>query len=219
MPRRVLALACVVAAVGSACSHGRSASHEPVVTTPSSTQSASAARRTQLLKIGTLDVQNAGRKATLSGTTSRAVMRTAQKYVDSAILTPLETGKLGRDYPKLFTAGVRPAATGADLRVLTELGVGKTTTIGETATPVAMSALIDGLGLPVYVATSFHVKVTTTTAGRVVVIDRAVELTFEPVARSWLIVAYRTTVKRTAPVRTPRRTTTTTRSRPRPTRG
>jgi hypothetical protein len=178
------------------------------------------ARSTRLLTIGSTDVQRAGTKGNLSDAVRRAVLATAQEYVDSAILAPLETGKLGRGYPALFAAGIRPAATGSDQPVLTDLSVGKTRTLNEQSTPVAVSALVDPFGTLVYVATKFAVKVQATKANGTITIDRAVELTLEPVGRTWLVVAYRVTATRTAPMHkttttAPRHTTTTTRSRAR----
>ena len=59
-----------------------------------------------------------------------------------------------------------------------------------------MSALVDPLGTLLYVATKFAVKVQATKANGTFTIDRAVELTLEPVGRTWLVVAYRVTVTR-----------------------
>ena len=141
------------------------------------------------------------------------MIATAQRYLDTAILAPLETGKLGRGYSTVFASGIRPAALGPDLHALTEIEVGKTKTFTESTTPVALSALFDPSGKLLYAATTFHVKTTATKASGAFVVDRAVELTLEPVDAAWLITAYRTTVKRTTPRPVPRATTTTVRKR------
>src|SRR5258707_765857 len=102
---RAVSLGCAASVLLAACSHDGSSKATSASSPPSSTQSATAARRTRLLKIGTVDVQTTGKKAAISPTTRRAVLRTAQKYVDSAILEPLETGRLGRNYPTVFAPG------------------------------------------------------------------------------------------------------------------
>jgi hypothetical protein len=216
--RHVAVLASVLAAFGAGCSHGSKHNSTPSSPASTSKESVSVSRSTRLLTIGSTDVQRAGTKGTLTAATRRAVLGTAQEYVDSAILAPLETGKLGRGYPTLFAAGIRPAATGSDQPVLTDLSVGKTTALNEQSTPVAVSALIDPSGTLVYVATKFAVKVQATKANGTITIDRAVELTLEPVGKTWLVVAYRVAATRTAPAHkatttTPRHTTTTTRRR------
>ncbi|MDQ1456281.1 MAG: hypothetical protein QOH28_1901 [Actinomycetota bacterium] len=218
--RDTAALASVVVALGAGCSNGggRESTQSASSSAPTSKQSVSVSRSTRLLTIGSTDIQRAGTRGTVSDAVRRAALATAQRYVDSAILAPLETGKLGHDYSTVFAAGIRAAAVGADEPVLTDLSVGKTTTLNEQSTPVAVSALVDAFGTVVYVATKFAVKVQATTAKGTITIDRAVELTFEPVGRSWLVVAYRVTAARTAPTRkapttTPRHTTTTTKRR------
>jgi len=218
--RHTAALASVVVAFGAGCSHGgkQKSTQSAASSPPTPRQSVSVSRSTRLLTIGSIDVQRAGTRGSLSDGVRRAVLATAQEYVDSAILAPLQTGKLGHDYPTVFAAGIRPAATGSDQPVLTDLSVGKTTTLNEQSTPVAVSALVDAFGTLVYVATKFAVKVQATKTNGTFTIDRIVELTLEPVGRTWLVVAYRVTATRTAPTpktttTTPRQTTTTTRRR------
>ena len=221
--RGTAALASVFVALGASCSHGggHASTQSTSFSVLTSRQSVSVSRSTRLLTIGSTDIQRAGTRGSLSDAVQRAVLATAQEYVDSAILAPLETGKLGQDYPTVFAAGIRPAATGSDEPVLTDVSVGKTTTLNEQSTPVAVSALVDAFGTLVYVATKFAVKVQATNANGTLTIDRTVELTLEPVGKTWLVVAYRVTATRTAPTRkpattTPRHTTTTTRRPARP---
>jgi len=188
------------------CSHGRS----PAASSPpsTSTQSDSAARSTHLLTIGKIDIESAGRANRLDPTTQRAVLATAQRYVNSAILTPLETGQLGPEYPQVFAGSIRPAAIGIDRSRLTDLAVGKTTTFTETSTPVTLSALMDQSGALLYAATDFKVIVNATTRTGQITSTRGVELTLERDAGRWFVVAYRITVKRTAPVAKPTPPTT-----------
>jgi len=221
----VVVLAVIVGLVGGCSGGGK---HSRTATSPSSSTSsasASAARNSHLLTIGSVHVQAAGRPVTLSRATQRAVLAIAQNYVDTAIMTPLEIGKLGREYASLFVPGIRPAVIGPDEPALTELAVGRTTTLSEQSSPVAISALADTSGALLYVATTFNVDVHATKPGGETTIDRRVELTFEPVGHGWSIVAYRVQVTRHAPApaapkrpsphatttRPPHRRTTTTR--------
>jgi hypothetical protein len=132
--------------------------------------------------------------------TRRAVLAGAQRYVDRAILAPLETGKAGRGYPALFVDGLRPAATGVDRNILTDLTVGNTATLVERVSPVALSGLADARGSLLYLATKFSVTVEVTNAGGPMTINRDVELTFAPVGRAWLVTAYRVNMTRIRPV-------------------
>ena len=216
----LLVLATAVVAFGAGCSSGGKGSAPSTRSNPAPTskQSVSAARSARLLTIGSTDVERAGSKGTLSAGVRRAVLGLAQEYLNSAILAPLETGKLGAGYPTVFAPGIRAAATGADEPVLTDLSVGKTTGLNEQATPVAVSALVDSAGTLVYAATKFAVKIQATKANGTITIDRSVELTMEPLDKTWVVVAYRVNATRTAPAHkttttAPRRTTTSTRPR------
>lgn len=171
-----------------------------------STESGSATRRTQVLKIGSTTLQRVGTRGRITPETQRAVLASAQRYVDRAILAPLETGKPGRGYPALFVAGLRPAATGADKRVLTDLAVGPTTAFVEKPSRVALTGLADQSGALLYLATKFSVQVQASTPGGPMTINRSVELTYERVRRTWLVTAYRVKVTRRRPA--PARATT-----------
>jgi len=209
---RTLVATCAGVALLAACSHGGTS---PTQSAPASSDvSASAARATHVLTIGSVDVQRAGDKGAVSLANRREVLATAQRYVDNAIVAPLVTGKLGRGYPGVFAAGIRPAATGPDVGTLTDLAVGKTATLSETSTPVALSALADGSGTLLYLSAKFSVAVHATRSGGSLTISRNVELTFERVGSAWLVTAYRVGVKRSAPARTP--TTPKRRARPTP---
>ncbi len=213
----------MLVAIGGACSHGSSGAKPAASSPPTVSQSQSAARVTRILRIGSVNVQHAGSKATVSAAVRRAVLATAQRYLNNAVLAPLETGKLGAGYAGTFSGAIQAAALGPDRAALTELQVGKTTTLSEQATPVAFSALVDGSGALLYAATRFTVTIHATRATGAITIVRVVELTMEPVASGFPVVAYRTSVKRstpkpvsttTAPRATrPLRTTTTVRTR------
>ena len=207
-----------------ACSHSGGSKGVPSTPPATSLQSGAAARTTQRLRIGSVDIERAGDKGALDPATRRDVLATAQRYVDTAILAPLETGALGKGYAALFVPGVRPAATGADRPSLTDLGIGTTSSLNESSTPVALSGLADGSGALLFVATRFNLKITATRAGHALTITRSTELTFERIGSHWLITAYRVKVTRSGPPRPkpsakprpkPKPKTTTTR-RPKP---
>ena len=67
------------------------------------------------LELGDVDVQSAGPPANDQQGGAAVGARRDAAYVDDAILAPLEDGKVGRDYAKVFDAAVanvrRPAGT------------------------------------------------------------------------------------------------------------
>ena len=215
--------ALVFGALLAACSHGGSSKTEPTTTTPQKSVTGTVARSTHALTIGKVNIERAGNGGGIRIATRKAVLAVAQRYVDTAILAPLETGKLGRGYAALFAPGIRPAVTGPDQGVLTDLSVGKTTSLKQTSTPVVLSGLLDGFGTPLFLATNFNVNVQATKPGGAITTSRTVELTFEPIGHSWLITAYRATARRAVPSKAvpkkpttpkkPKRTTPTTRKR------
>ncbi len=115
------------------------------------------------------------------------------------MLAPLATGRVSDDYPSIFAPGIRPAATGADRATLTDTAVGRTTTLAEASSPLALSALADPSGALVYVSANFEVTVRATKTNGTIDIDRHIELTMQRIGANWFVVAYRVTVKRTAP--------------------
>ena len=175
--------------------------------TPSSARRGAAARVTHLLTFGSSRVFRAGTLGSVDRPTRRAVLAGAQRYVDRAVLAPLETGNVARGYAALFAPGVRAAAIGPDAGALTDRVIGVTTTLNEESTPVTLSALLDKSGALLYLATRFNVKVKATRPSGQIVINRSVELTYERVGAGWLVAAYRVKVTRSAPARAVRRST------------
>ena len=195
--RRLTACLLLLAVLASACSGGHKKQTPPA---EQSTESGSATRRTRVLAVGSVVLQRGGSRGRITRETQRAVLASAQRYVDRAILAPLETGRAGRGYPALFVPGLRPAATGVDTRVLTDLAVGSTATFVEKPSPVALTGLADESGALLYLATTFSVNVEATTGAGPIAINRTVELTYERVGRAWLVTAYRVKVTRTKPL-------------------
>jgi hypothetical protein len=150
------------------------------------------------LQLGTIHVQSAGPKAPLPSQLRRLVVASAQHYIDSAILAPLEGGKLGFDYAKDFDGLVKPAATSEDRLALTEAGTGLVSgPLRATASHVRLDGLGDPTGKMVLVAASFSMKIEGSTPTGPLTIARATELTFANEFGKWVVTAYNVGVTRT----------------------
>jgi hypothetical protein len=147
--------------------------------------------KTSVLKVGKVDVESAGPSVQIDTATGRAVLAAAQKYIDNAVFAPLKVGTIGAGYGALFDPGVKAAALGADRTALTDLDVGKTTSLTTKATPVELSALVGSLGDLMYIATDFDLTVNGAAAGGKFTMTRHVELAFAPRGKAWLVTAYR----------------------------
>jgi len=186
--------ALVLAACGGGSRHSAT---DPTVTTPKVL-----AVKTSILRIGSVDVESAGPQEQIPTAVGKAVLTSAQAYIDNAMFSPLQNGTIGVHYPYLFDSGVKPAATGADEGALTDLGVGKVEKLSTTATPVALSALVGNLGDFMYVATNFDVVVKGNVDAGPLTITHHVELTFAPQGKAWLVTAYRVQTVRKLPTTT-----------------
>ena len=150
------------------------------------------------LQLGTIHMQSAGPRALLPSQLRRLVVRSAQAYVDSAILAPLENGKLGFDYAKDFDALVKPAATSIDRLALTEAGTGLVSgPLHATASHVRLDGLGDPDGKVLLVAASFSMRIEGSTPTGPLTIARATELTFAKEFGKWVVTAYNVGVSRT----------------------
>lgn len=150
------------------------------------------------LQLGTIHVQSAGPRASLPSQLRRLVVASAQAYVDSAILAPLEGGKLGFDYAKDFDPLVKPDATSTDRLALTEAGTGLVSgPLHATASHVRLDGLGDPTGKILLVAASFSMKVEGSTPTGPLTIARATELTFAQEFGKWVVTAYNVGVTRT----------------------
>ena len=183
----------------SACSSGGSKTQATTATT----RPPVLAVKTSVLKIGSVDVESAGPpNVQIDTATGKAVLGVAQGYINDAVFAPLKTGKVGAGYGALFDTGVKAAATGADEAVLTDLDVGRVTSLSTRATPVRLSALAGPLGQLMYIATDFQLTLKATTAAGPSTMTHIVELTFAqpaPTTKTWLVTAYRvTTVRKSA---------------------
>jgi hypothetical protein len=162
-----------------------------------------------VLKAGHTDVESYGPDTKISKAVQATMLAGAQKFVDTAITVPLQTGKVAETYGAQFDSTIRPAAVGADVNVLSDAAVGKASRFTERASPVDITALAGNAGKFVYYATTFKVNYSARTRAGTVGAERNVELTFTPVGGKWVITAYRVTTRRTSAAGT---TTTTAKS-------
>jgi hypothetical protein len=162
--------------------------------------------KTSVLKIGKVDIESAGPSTPIPTKVGKAVLTTAQGYLDDALFAPLKDGQVGGHYASHFDGKVKAAATGHDRAALTNAGIGKIDGLGTKAGPVYLSALEGTQGDLMYVATNFDVTETGKTDAGKVALTQHVELTFVPVGHDWLVTAYRVKAVRKLPTGT---TTTT----------
>lgn len=154
------------------------------------------------LKLGSVNVASAGAKVDLDASTRNAALAQTRAYVDAAVHTPIETGKIGAGYANVFEPALRAAATGKDRGALTDESVGKASNYSEAAQPVAVSAIADGFGNVLYVATNFTLTGKAKVDGQPLNIVRRVELTLAPQDaknKEWRVAAYRILTVRKAP--------------------
>jgi hypothetical protein len=150
------------------------------------------------LELGDVDVQSTGPTATISKSVRQSVLDASQSYVDDAILSPLEKGKLVRQYEQIFDSSVRKSATGRDQATLTEVRTGSVKPVKASATKVRLDGLGDQTGKVVLVAATFGVDV----SAKGVKIKRLTELTFANEHGKWVVTAYRVGVQRSSSART-----------------
>jgi hypothetical protein len=199
----VLALATVAFV---SCSGGSSKSRAAGSTTSAPP---SKNKKVQPLKIGKIDIASVGPALKLSKKTRKAVLASAQQYVDTGVYGPLDTGAVTSGYAALFEAPIRTVATSTDRKALTEMPVGEAEKYSANASPVAVSGLVDASGALLYLATSFRMQEKVTTKAGRLLVNRNIELTFAPNGKQWRVTAYRVVTTRKSPVAT---TTTTARS-------
>src|SRR5262249_2461094 len=152
--------------------------------------------KTEDLKIGTVKVESVGVLGTIPKDKQKVLLVASQKYLDDALLAPLETGNLGAGYAALFDPTLRGAATTTDKGALTDLGVGPASKYKQNANKVAISGLTDANGNLMFAATNFNVQTVASVDGGQATITHNVELTFNPLG---LVTAYRVKTIRRLP--------------------
>jgi hypothetical protein len=175
-------------------------------TAPDTTIPKVLAVKTSVLKIGSVDIESAGPSNQIDTATGKAVLAVTQAYIDTAVFAPLKTGQLGEGYASMFDAPIKASATGPDEHSLTDIDVGKATSLTTKADVVKLSALEGTLGELMYVGTNFDLTLKATADGQPLTITHHIELTFAQTGKAWLITAYRVQTVRTLP----KATTTTT---------
>ena len=192
----VVALVAIVAVVIVVLTAGSPKKRNASAPTTTTTRPAPQIPRLQL-RIGAVYVQNVGPPAHVRRPVRRELLTALQSYVDDAIIAPLERGHVIKGYAKMYDPGVRGAALGPDLSVLTEVKMGfRNGRVRATATPVRLDAIGGPDGRPDLVAATFNVNIDTPTANGRLRIRRYAELTFAPEFGQWLVTAYRETVVR-----------------------
>jgi hypothetical protein len=182
--RSIFAAVCAFVVLGAACSSGggKKAQAPTTTTLPN--------RHTRALTLGAIDLQTAGPDLTLNKDTKSAVLKATQDYVDNAVYAPLDHGTVGSGYAGLFDGSIRAAATGRDKHALTE-SMHNVSGYSASAAPIELSGLVDSSGALVYLATDLTLNEKLTTTAGNFKIDRAIELTFSPNGKKWLVSAYR----------------------------
>jgi hypothetical protein len=194
-PARRLAVLLAAAVVLGACSGG-----DGDDAADDSTTTAAAVEGFEVaLEIGRVTVAGVRDGAELASSTQRAVLTAAERYVQSAMVSPAVRGEIGPRFPRLFAPATRELVTagGRDHVVLTDDGIPRATATPElTTTPVELDALVATDGRPALVVATFRARTNTETEDGPVEVGRSLELTFEPIDGDWLVTAYKVFTKR-----------------------
>jgi hypothetical protein len=182
----------LIVLIGGGCSSSAKKASAPA-------PAAKASDKTVTLVAGDTDVETYGAPVKIPAATQKAILAASQRFVDTAITAPLASGALGSGYDTLFDGGVRAAATGADAQTLTDLGMGKVDHFDESSNKVAFSALADGNGSFLYLASRFRLDINAKTGEGPAHLVHDVELTFAPAGSSWSVTAYRVWTWRNLP--------------------
>jgi hypothetical protein len=170
--------------------------HETAAPTTTTTRPAPKIPRLTL-RIGKVSVQNVGPPAQVHTPVRRELLHELQRYVDDAIIAPLEHGRAVKGYGKMFDPGVSATALGRDLAVLTEAKMGfRHNPVRATASPVRLDAIGGSDGRPALVAATFAIHIDTPTTKGYLAIRHHAELTFAPEFGGWLVTAYQANVER-----------------------
>jgi hypothetical protein len=149
------------------------------------------------LVIGRVIVRSVGPRAHVRRPLRRALRRAAQRYVDSAIIAPLEQGRAIPGYGKMYDPGVKRLALGRDLAKLTEVKMGfRRKRVHATASKVRVDAIGNLNGRPALVALTFSLNIDAATPKGRLAIRRHTELTFAREFGRWLVTAYQVDVSR-----------------------
>jgi hypothetical protein len=146
------------------------------------------------LKLGKVTVESGGPEVKLEPAIAKRAQEIANAYVQTAVLDPLVTGKVGTKFEKLFGISVlaRVREGGRDRSVLTEEGTPRATgpAKAEGAT-LTLTALADQFGQIAIVSGRIGFQITVPTAQRRLSINKLGELVMEKAPNGdWLITGY-----------------------------
>jgi hypothetical protein len=143
------------------------------------------------MTLGGIQNANAGAPAALSGDAANQIMQVVAEYVDRGLVRPARTGQPPQNVAELFDAGTQAAIQGADKDVLFESGQPKRTgDFKPGASPVAVTALSDGLGQFVLVTAAFDYSSEVGVKGGLLKTGRNIALTLVPEGGQWKITGY-----------------------------
>jgi hypothetical protein len=160
------------------------------------------------LRIGRVHVSSVGPRAHVRRQLRRTLLRKTQRYVDRAIIAPLERGRTVPRWAEVFEPGVRRFARRRDLAELTEAKTGfRRKRVHATASTVRVDALGDPRGRPALVALTWKMRVEAVTSKGRFAMRRRTELTFANKSGRWLVTAYQVDVTRSRGKQTKKKTT------------
>jgi hypothetical protein len=149
------------------------------------------------LRIGDVHARSIGRPSSLHKPTRLAVLRKTQRYVNRAIIAPLERGRAIPGWAKVFDRKTRRVARHRHLGKVTEVKMGFRE---KRVHPRARKLRVDAIGSPggrlVLVAITWSMTVRAHTSRGLLTIRRHTELTFARDHGKWQVTAYRLDVSR-----------------------
>jgi hypothetical protein len=149
------------------------------------------------LEVGQVVVRSIGTRTHVRRPLRRALLTKTQRYVDGAIIAPLEHGRALPGWNKVFDPFVRRFARKRDLDDLTEVRMGfRRKRVHATASKVRIDAIGAPNGQPALVALSWTMGVDAVTGKGKLAIRRRTELTFAREFGQWVVTAYQADVTR-----------------------
>jgi hypothetical protein len=149
------------------------------------------------LKVGQVVVKSIGTRMHVRRPLRRALLAKTQRYVDRAIIAPLERGRAIRGWNTVFDPFVRRFARKRDLADLTEVKMGfRRKRVHATASKVRIDAIGAPNGQPALVALSWTMGVDAVTGEGKLAIRRRTELTYAKEFGRWVVTAYQVDVTR-----------------------
>jgi hypothetical protein len=146
------------------------------------------------LTLGKVTVESGGPEVKLEPAIAKRAQQIANAYVQTAVLDPLLTGKVGAKFDKLFGIGVlaKVSKGGRDRSVLTEEGSPRATGPAKAeAATLTITALADQFGQIAIVSTRIGFQISVPTAERRLLLNKLGELVLEKAPNGdWLITGY-----------------------------